>query len=84
MGPIGYSWLGAAITSSPLTPSSKPMGDRLSRLTCPVTASAVSWARWSALRNSSSGTSLKNITHWRMPVPSRSWRKWSLPDERLA
>jgi hypothetical protein len=45
LGPIGYSTVGAATTSRPLTPSSKPTGDRLSRLTSPVTASAVSWVR---------------------------------------
>src|SRR5207237_616538 len=47
-------------------------------------ASDDSCGRWSASANTSSATSAFDITHWIVPVPSRTWRKWSLPLERRA
>ncbi len=79
--PIGNSREGRAITSSPVTSSSKPMGDRSSFFTVPVTRSDVSWGRWSASWKASGATFPLKTTHWMVPVPSRTCRKWSFPFE---
>ena len=59
------------------------MGERGSLRTMPVTVSEVSCGRWSAWAKTSAGTSLMYTTHCMMPVPSRTSRKCSFPDERL-
>ena len=58
------------------------MGERGSFLTSPVTGRRSPAGRWSASKKSSGVTSPLKTTHWMMPVPSRTWRKWSLPEER--
>src|SRR6266540_4076356 len=80
--PSGNSRAGFANTRTPRTSSSNPMGERSSRFTTPVTARLVSCGRWSASTNVSGATFPLNTTHWIVPVPSRSWRKWSFPEER--
>ena len=80
--PMGNSWVGRAWTARPRTSISKPMGERGSFLTSPVTETEVSCGRWSASEKTSGVTLPLKTTHWMVPVPSRTWRKWSLPEER--
>src|SRR3954465_11121430 len=60
------------------------MGLRGSLATLPRTSREDSCDALSAAAKAASGTSFFDTTHWMVPVPSRTWRKWSLPVDRLA
>src|SRR6185437_5530101 len=68
--------------SMSLTPSSKPPGARASARTSPVTATEVSRVSCAKRSHTSGDTAFFTTTHCRSPVPSRSTRKATFPDER--
>ena len=82
-GVIGYSRASLHDAQRRCTPSSKPSGARASARTVPVDLERRLLRQVvGALEDVSGATSFTNTTHWMVPVPSRTWRKCSLPLER--
>ena len=81
LGVIGKSTL-APTTSRSRSPSSTPLGERLSSRTTPVTRIEDSCVVAAQRAKTSSGSSAFTATHWTVPLPSRTSRNSSFPLER--
>ncbi len=79
---MGYS-AATWTTSISSMASSKPPGARFSARTLPRTMTEDSWVRRSNSLNRGMSLSALKAVAWMRPVPSRTSRKRTLPEERL-